>query len=136
VNDVHVELTPAEAVARVPIDVREKARQELLASCEVGDDDHPVLDVGLGASPGRVFGRVVLTADEAGDAEDDVILVRPETSPEDVPAMAASVGVLTTRGGLVSHAAVVARGWGIPAVVGAHNLTITSDGFVTAEGVR
>ncbi|EWT06393.1 phosphate kinase [Intrasporangium chromatireducens Q5-1] len=135
VNDLHIGLTPEEAVARVPFEVRERARQEVLAAAEVSDASEPVLDVGLGASPGRVSGRVVLTADEAADAEDDVILVRPETSPEDVPAMAASVGVLTTRGGLVSHAAVVARGWGIPAVVGAHNLTITAEGFTNTSGV-
>jgi pyruvate,orthophosphate dikinase len=83
--------------------------------------------VGLGASPGRVSGRVVLSSDEAGDADDDVILVRPHTSPEDVAGMAASVGILTSTGGLVSHAAVVARGWHLPAVVGAKELRLTAE---------
>jgi phosphoenolpyruvate-protein kinase (PTS system EI component) len=69
----------------------------------------------------------VLTADEAmvaGDDGEDVILVRPETTPDDVLGMQAARGILTTRGGLVSHAAVVARGWGIPAVVGAADVHI------------
>ena len=58
---------------------------------------------------------------------ESVILVRPETSPEDVRGMARSAGVLTARGGLASHAAVVARGWGIPAVVGASAVVIDGD---------
>jgi pyruvate,orthophosphate dikinase len=77
---------------------------------------------GLPASPGVASGKVVLTSDdavEAGERGESVILVRDETSPEDVRGMAKSAGVLTARGGLASHAAVVARGWGIPAVVGA-----------------
>lgn len=134
VNEVHIELTPQEAVARVPAAVRERARAEILAAAELGDVDHPVLAIGLGASPGRVSGRIVLSSDAAADAEDDVILVRPDTSPEDVPGMAAAAGVLTTRGGLVSHAAVVARGWGIPAVVGAHSLTVAGNGVTTEHG--
>ena len=77
---------------------------------------------GLPASPGVASGTVVLTSDQAVESADrgeSVILVRDETSPEDVRGMARSAGVLTARGGLASHAAVVARGWGIPAVVGA-----------------
>ncbi len=85
----------------------------------------PALTTGLGASPGAAVGRVHFNADEAaaaGASGEDVILVRPETSPEDVHGMMVSRGVLTSRGGLVSHAAVVARGWGTPAVVGAEAL--------------
>ena len=81
-----------------------------------------VLAKGLGASPGAAVGRAYFTADEAAAASkkgEAVILVRSETSPEDVHGMMASKGILTARGGLVSHAAVVARGWGTPAVVGA-----------------
>ena len=63
----------------------------------------------------------------AGDAGEAVILVRPETTPDDVLGMQASQGILTTRGGMVSHAAVVARGWGIPAVVGAADVDIDGD---------
>jgi pyruvate,orthophosphate dikinase len=82
---------------------------------------------GLNASPGAAVGRVYFTADaaeahhEAGEA---VILVRPETSPDDLHGMIAAEGILTSRGGLVSHAAVVARGMGTPAVCGANELQI------------
>lgn len=60
-------------------------------------------------------------------ADGPVILIRPKTSPEDVAGMSVAVGILTGSGGLVSHAAVVARGWGIPAVVGAADLYFHSD---------
>ena len=96
------------------------------ASLAAGIDATP-LTVGLPASPGAASGRIAMTADEAmeaGDRGDDVILVRPETTPDDVLGMQASKGILTARGGMVSHAAVVARGWGIPAVVGAGELHI------------
>ena len=77
---------------------------------------------GLPASPGVASGTVVLSSEaavESGGRGQSVILVRDETSPEDVVGMSKAAGVLTARGGLASHAAVVARGWGIPAVVGA-----------------
>ncbi|MEX2659128.1 MAG: pyruvate, phosphate dikinase [Acidimicrobiales bacterium] len=100
------------------------------------------LTTGLGASPGAAVGHVRLTADaavEAADRGEPVILVRVETSPEDVHGMMVAEGVLTSRGGLVSHAAVVARGWGKPAVVGAEELEIGPDSFrvgdvMVAEG--
>ncbi len=82
---------------------------------------------GLGASPGAASGIVAFTADdaEARAAEGhDVILVRPETSPDDLHGLMAARGILTSRGGLVSHAAVVARGMGRPAVCGADALHI------------
>jgi pyruvate,orthophosphate dikinase len=132
VDDPDIALTPAEALARVPETLRERARAEILAHCS-GDTAPPDAS-GIGASPGRVSGRVVLSSEAAADADDQVILVRSETSPEDVAGMAASAGVLTTSGGLVSHAAVVARGWGIPAVVGARDLTVLADGVRTAGG--
>ncbi|NNN14705.1 MAG: pyruvate, phosphate dikinase [Acidimicrobiaceae bacterium] len=96
-----------------------------------------VLAKGLGASPGAAVGKVYFSADEAVEATkrgEKVILVRKETSPEDVHGMLVAEGILTTRGGLVSHAAVVARGWGKPAVVGADSIKIVDRTFV-ASGV-
>jgi pyruvate, orthophosphate dikinase len=92
----------------------------------------PALAVGLPASPGVATGEIATTpatAIAANRAGRSVILVRSETSPDDVPGMARSAGVLTTRGGLASHAAVVARGWGIPAVVGAEDVNLTDEGI-------
>ena len=97
-----------------------------------------VVAKGLGASPGAAVGRVYFTADDAEAAAkngEDVILVRNETSPEDVHGMMVSKGVLTVRGGLVSHAAVVARGWGTPAVVGAESIRIDGSRFVVGDHV-
>mgnify|MGYP000011409892 FL=1 len=101
-----------------------------------------VLTKGLAASPGAAVGKVYFTADDAADAADRgeaVILVRNETSPEDVHGMMVSQGILTARGGLVSHAAVVARGWGTPAIVGAEAVRIEGKqfsvgGIVVKEG--
>ncbi len=91
---------------------------------------------GLAASPGAAVGRVYFTADEAEAAAkkgEDVILVRSETSPEDVHGMMVAKGILTSRGGLVSHAAVVARGWGTPAVVGADAVRISGKSFAVGD---
>jgi pyruvate,orthophosphate dikinase len=96
------------------------------------------LTKGLGASPGAAVGMVYFTADDAADAADrgeQVILVRNETSPEDVHGMMVSEGILTARGGLVSHAAVVARGWGTPAVVGAEAIQIEGKQFSVGDVV-
>ncbi len=96
-----------------------------------------VIAKGLAASPGAAVGAVYFTADDAEAAAErgeQVILVRGETSPEDVHGMMVSQGILTSRGGLVSHAAVVARGWGTPAVVGAESIKISGKQF-TAGGV-
>src|SRR2546426_913054 len=90
-----------------------------------------VLAKGLNASPGAAVGKVYFTADEAEarhEAGERVILVRPETSPDDLHGMIAAEGILTSRGGLVSHAAVVARGMGTPAVCGAAAVDIDVDG--------
>ncbi len=97
---------------------------------------HPMIDPkaklnrvarGLAASPGAAVGRVVFTADEAeawAARGEKVILVRLETSPEDVGGMHAAQGILTARGGTTSHAAVVARGMGKPCVAGSGDLTV------------
>jgi len=85
------------------------------------------LGVGLPASPGAAVGMVVFDADHAEKAAErgeNVILVRVETSPEDVGGMAAAQGILTSRGGMTSHAAVVARGWGKPCVAGCGDIII------------
>ncbi len=82
---------------------------------------------GLPASPGAAVGKVVFNPDEAkelGDAGEKVILVRPETTPDDIHGVIASQGVLTSRGGMTSHAAVVARGMGKPAVVGCSDIYV------------
>ncbi|MFP5321822.1 MAG: PEP/pyruvate-binding domain-containing protein [Acidimicrobiia bacterium] len=91
---------------------------------------------GLGASPGCAVGVLCVDLDRAAEllAEGaDVVLVRNETAPADVPAMAGAVGLVTAHGGVVSHAAVVARDWGVPAVVGAAELRFV-DGGVEGPG--
>ena len=97
---------------------------------------HPTIDVkakikiiaaGLPASPGAASGKVVFTADEAerlNNLKQDTILVRLETSPEDIHGMHAAKGILTVRGGMTSHAAVVARGMGRPCVSGSSEISI------------
>jgi len=99
---------------------------------------------GLPAGPGGAVGKVVFTAADAvawAKRGETVILVREETNPEDVEGMRAAVGILTGRGGMTSHAALVARGWGKCCIVGAgaldidvHAKTITVDGTVLNEG--
>ena len=127
----------AEAALKVAVDMeREGVIDRNTAVCRVDPSAldqllHPTLDpkapkqqiaVGLAASPGAATGEVAFTADEAERlATDghDVILVRTETSPEDIHGMHAARGILTARGGMTSHAAVVARGMGRPCVSGA-----------------
>ena len=101
-----------------------------------------VLGEGLPASPGAAVGRVVFNAADAerwNEQGEDVILVRVETSPEDVGGMDAAEGILTSRGGMTSHAAVVARGWGKPCVAGCDDIVVNYDrksftsGQVTVE---
>ncbi len=92
------------------------------------DADVDLLAQGLPASPGAAFGRVVFTADEAearGQTGEAVILVRPETTPDDIHGIVAAQGVLTSRGGMTSHAAIVARGMGKPAVTGCEAIKIS-----------
>ena len=86
-----------------------------------------VMGTGLPASPGAAVGQAVFSAEDAEAAVEDgrkVILVRIETSPEDVGGMHAAEGILTSRGGMTSHAAVVARGWGKPCVAGCSDIVI------------
>ena len=110
---------------------------------------HPTLDPkaprkllakGLPASPGAACGIVVFSADEAearAQKGESVILVRIETSPEDIHGMHAARGVLTTRGGMTSHAAVVARGMGRPWVAGCGGVTVDyNNQYLSAGGVR
>ncbi len=93
------------------------------------DLDYDVLAKGLPASPGAAVGRIVFTSDEAfslANKGEDVILVRLETSPDDIKGMHAARAIVTARGGMTSHAAVVARGMGRPCVCGASALTINA----------
>ncbi len=86
-----------------------------------------VIATGLPASPGAASGEIIFSADEAAQLKTDgrkVILVRVETSPEDIHGMHAAEGILTTRGGMTSHAAVVARGMGKPCVSGAGSIRV------------
>lgn len=110
-------LTPAEAVAR-------SSPEELIEALHPSGDgaELPVFVRGTAASPGTGSGVVCLSGGAVFDAVDEghpAVLVVPETTPEDVTAMRLVEAILTSRGGLASHAAVVARGWGLPAVVGA-----------------
>ncbi len=102
------------------------------------DANVDVLATGLPASPGAASGKVVFTADEAearGQAGEKVVLVRPETTPDDIHGIVAAEGVLTSRGGMTSHAAIVARGMGKPAVTGCEALHISlSDGTFEVDG--
>ena len=97
-----------------------------------------VLSTGLPASPGAATGQIVFTSEEAEQAVKEkrkVILVRVETSPEDIHGMHAAEGILTTRGGMTSHAAVVARGMGKPCVSGAGAIRIDMvQGTMSAGG--
>lgn len=131
-EDPEIRLTRSEAVQRVT-----PQHLDQVLHPHFGDTDAKVLGVGLPASPGAAVGRAYFDANRCVEAVargEKVVLVRQETSPEDIHGMAASQGVLTSRGGLVSHAAVVARGWGKPAVCGVESLDIGADSFVTADG--
>jgi pyruvate,orthophosphate dikinase len=150
---------PAQAAVRFAVDaVAEEllTREEALATIDPTSLDallHPTFDpkaefevlaTGVNASPGAAKGEVVFTADEAVEAANegrDVILVRPFTEADDVAGFHAAKGILTSEGGKASHAALVARGMGRPAVVGADALaidlkerTITVDGTVIHAG--
>ncbi len=133
----------AKAALKIALDfVREKiiTREEAILRLDPGQLGqllHPMLDPnapreligrGLPASPGAATGRVVFSAKDAelwSNNGEKVILVRTETSPEDISGMHVSEGVLTTRGGMTSHAAVVARGMGKPCVSGAGDLQVS-----------
>ncbi len=145
----------ARAAVRIAIDMEREgliSKEEALLRVDPYQLDqllHPMLDpkakytalaTGLPASPGAVTGKVVFTADEAESLVHDgekVILVRIETSPEDIHGMHAAEGILTSRGGMTSHAAVVARGMGKCCIVGCGVLEIdyTKEQFRVGETV-
>ena len=150
----------AQAAVRMAVEmVEEGLLNKEEAIMRVGADQldqllHPMLDpkapknviaTGLPASPGAAVGRAVFSAEDAeawAAKGEKVILIRNETSPEDIGGMHASQGVITARGGMTSHAAVVARGMGTPCVSGSHEIhidyakkTMTTDkGVVVKEG--
>jgi pyruvate, orthophosphate dikinase len=148
-----------QAALKIAVDMAEErliTREEAVLSINAAQLDqllHPMLDPnaerivlakGLPASPGAATGALVFDADEAVHLKaqgHSVILARVETSPEDVQGMHAALGILTTRGGMTSHAAVVARGMGRPCVVGASTVvidlereTLTANGVVLHKG--
>ena len=118
-------ITKEEAVRdRVPAD---NFHHHLLPIFDPDAERPDAIAKGLAASPGAAVGQAVFTADEAeewANRDKKVILVRDETSPEDVHGMHAAQGILTARGGMTSHAAVVARGWGKCCVAGCDAITI------------
>ncbi len=128
-------ISEEEAVARVDA----AALDQLLHPTLDPSAPRDVLTKGLPASPGAASGKVVFDANAAEKAAangEDVILVRVETSPEDIHGMHAAKGILTARGGMTSHAAVVARGMGRPCVSGAGTLSIKAAEGVMRVGTR
>ncbi len=127
-------ITKDEAVSRID----PAALDQLLHPTIDPNAKRDVVATGLPASPGAASGAIVFTSEAAEEAkarEEDVILVRVETSPEDIHGMHAARGILTTRGGMTSHAAVVARGMGTPCVSGAGALQVDyAAGTLIAEG--
>jgi pyruvate,orthophosphate dikinase len=116
-------ITHEEAVARID----PASLDQLLHPTIDPKAERNVIGIGLPASPGAATGEIVFSSDEAEDLKAQgrkVILVRVETSPEDIHGMHAAEGILTTRGGMTSHAAVVARGMGKPCVSGAGSLRV------------
>ncbi|HTH29480.1 MAG TPA: pyruvate, phosphate dikinase [Sphingobium sp.] len=128
-------ITEEEAVARVDPSALDQLLHPTLDPSAVRD----VLTKGLPASPGAASGQIVFEADAAerlNELGESVILVRIETSPEDIHGMHAAKGILTARGGMTSHAAVVARGMGRPCVSGAGSLSIDAANRVLRIGDR
>ena len=129
-------IPPQEAVMRVD----PHSMTELLHRQVAPDAERDVLATGIGASPGAATGRIVFsaTAAQASAARREAcILVRRETAPEDVRGMHAAAGVLTEKGGMTSHAAVIGRGLGLPCIVGASELTFnTRDKMLRAPDGR
>ncbi|QJB68396.1 pyruvate, phosphate dikinase [Parasphingorhabdus halotolerans] len=128
-------ITEEEAVLRVD----PMALDQLLHPTLDPDAIRDVLTTGLPASPGAASGLIVFdsdTAERRTELGDDVILVRVETSPEDISGMHAAKGILTARGGMTSHAAVVARGMGRPCVSGAGTISINNETKAMKVGDR
>lgn len=134
-------ITKEEAIMRVGADQLDQLLHPMLDP----KAEKKVIAIGLPASPGAAVGRAVFCAEDAeawAAKGEKVILIRNETSPEDIGGMHASQGVITARGGMTSHAAVVARGMGTPCVSGSTDITIdyasktmsTKAGVVVKEG--
>jgi pyruvate,orthophosphate dikinase len=133
-------VTKEEAVMMVDAD----SITNLLHPQFIENQDKELFIKALNASPGAAVGEIVFDADKAEEEAEKgkkIILVRDETSPEDIHGMFSSVGILTTKGGMTSHAAVVARGMGKPCIVGAEKLllnieekTISNGDIVLSEG--
>jgi pyruvate, orthophosphate dikinase len=144
----------AHAALRIAVEMVDEdviSREEAIARIEAEQLDqllHPMIDPkstyepaakGLNASPGAAKGAIALdadTAEERGRAGEDVILVRRETTPDDIHGLIQSRGVLTAHGGMTSHAAVVARGMGKPCVAGCEGLSINLDARTITLGGR
>jgi pyruvate,orthophosphate dikinase len=128
----------ATAVKRVPAGEFGKLFAPILDAKYIRDNGISAVTKGLNASPGGACGQVYFTADKAEEMAKvgkDVILVRAETSPEDIGGMAVAKGVVTCRGGMTSHAAVVARGMGVPCVSGAGDIRINEQKkFLEVQG--
>ncbi len=128
-----------EAVLRIPPNELAKLFSPELDPKALKKAVESSLGRGLNASPGGASGKAVFSAEEAqrmvaAKPGEKVLLCRVETSPEDIGGMAVAQGVLTTRGGMTSHAAVVARGMGVPCVSGASEVTIDYAGKVLRSG--
>src|SRR5690349_358981 len=144
----------ARAALRIAVELANEgliSRKEAITRVEPASLDqllHPTIDpvakrdviaTGLPASPGAASGEIVFSSDEAAKLQSDgrkVILVRIETSPEDIHGMHAAEGILTTRGGMTSHAAVVARGMGKPCVSGAGTIRVDYGRGTMSIGTR
>ncbi|NLA93387.1 MAG: pyruvate, phosphate dikinase, partial [Spirochaetales bacterium] len=137
-------ITKEEAVKRIPAGEFNKLFAPVLDSDHIAKQGLKVVSKGLNASPGGASGQIYFTADKAEEMAAlgiDVILARVETSPEDIGGMAVAKGIITTRGGMTSHAAVVARGMGCPCGSGAGDInidfkkkTFSVDGLELKEG--
>ena len=129
-----------EAIGRVSADLLDQCLHPMIKPA--ARPSATVLATGLNASPGAATGQVVFTAEAAEQWAEQgkrVLLVRRETSPEDIGGMHAAQGILTATGGMTSHAAVVARGMGTPCVAGCKEVVISGatasiDGFAVSEG--
>lgn len=129
-----------EAVMRVnPTQLNELLHRQLDPDA-IRSGQHPLIAEGLAASPGAASGYVVFSSArailESEELGRPVILVRPETNPDDIGGMLASKGILTARGGMTAHAAVVARGFGIPCIVGCEAIQVDEESHTFSVGDR
>ena len=146
--------TTAEASIKIAIDLHNEGittKEESLTMVDannitnvlhpqfVESQEKTIFSNALNASPGAAVGEIVFDADKAEKEANrgrDVILLRDDTSPDDIHGIHSSVGILTTKGGMTSHAAVVARGMGKPCVVGAEGLTIDVENKTVGNGEK